>query len=179
MSSTSLLVRTNFVRWALTTARAPARASESGSSTGLPYPRGDAKVQPNGFALDEREASRASHGALPLSLLRFVHRGRDGGALAGARSDYESDTAECLLPSRVMRSASTFVTAECAPASHPSSSQSATPSSSASATERRRRRASRDGEKHVARETRDDTCVRGRAGIHVDGARATVFVRHW
>src|SRR5437588_8680512 len=33
------------------------------------------------------------------------------------------------------------------------------------------------GEKHVAHETRADTCVRARAGIQVDGARVTAFVR--
>jgi hypothetical protein len=57
-------------------------------------------------------------------------------------SEQQRPTACC--PSRVRRSASTFVTAESAPASHPSSWQSATPSSSAPATERHRRRASRD-----------------------------------
>ena len=73
------------------------------------------------------------------------NRGRDWRAWAGARSDYESDS-DGVLAARlqVRRSASTFVTAESAPALHPSSWQSATPSSSASAAEGRRRRASRD-----------------------------------
>jgi hypothetical protein len=67
----------------------------------------------------------------------------DGRAWVGVARCLRATAAGACCPYRVMRSASTFVTAECAPASHPSPSQSATPSSSASVTERCRRRASR------------------------------------
>ena len=94
---------------------------------------------------DETRNPRGGADRIDPTLLRFVHRGRDWRAWAGARSDYESDSGGVLAArSQVRRSASTFVTAESAPALHPSSWQSATPDSSASAAEGRQRRASRD-----------------------------------
>ena len=94
----------------------------------------------------ELPSSRRRAGVSPPSAKRWhssIGEEIGGRGLVPART-MRATVAECLLASQVRRSASTFVTAESAPASHPSSWQSPTPSSSASAAEGRRRRASRD-----------------------------------